>query len=295
MYTPPPNNIGQQARDEVSNKLNGASLHDRKPMGMGLMDIKKGARAILEGFAFFATKPGVILYSIVPFIINMITLVAAFWLFIHYYHSIYEHILTTLGITIGAAQEGTFHHILHYILVGAVWTFKILLFIVGAIVLFFATYIVGMIVASPFNDMLSERVEELVTNVPAPAFSFVIMLKGALRSVQVESVKALIWIAAMAVGLLLNLIPVAGNIAYVVFVNVFCVWYLGWIYTDYPMSRRLYGFRARLAFGRKFAAAHLGLGIVFFIPFFQLIFNAPMVIAGTLLYLRLTNDTPREK
>ena len=90
------------------------------------------------------------------------------------------------------------------------------------------------------------------------------------------------------------LIPVVGQIIYVVFGYLFTIVFFAVDYTDWPLARRGRGVRARLRLVRKYKARMLGLGtavwLLLFIPVVGLFFMPAAVAGGTLLVLDMEDN-----
>lgn len=246
-----------------------------------------GFNELLSAFGLFKRDKGLWWYSIIPTILNLLVLVLAFFLMFKYYGGIFNYVISFLHLSEIKEAVG----ILAHIWAGVIWSLnliiKILLFLIIALVIFLATYLFAQIIVSPFNDALSEKVEEIISGVPMPAFTLKTFFKNVLRTLKVEVIKALFFLSVPLVLLVLNFIPVAGGIIYSALTLGFGIWDLGLTYVDYPMSRRMWGFKERLKFARENYRAIMGLGVIFVIPFFAFLFTAPMTIAGTTLFLKL--------
>ncbi len=145
------------------------------------------------------------------------------------------------------------------------------------------------LIASPFNDLLSEKTEKLYRGVELEEpFS----LRLLLRSLRVGLVGELKRSATLAVLLLLamslNLIPGFGQIAATVASTFFTVYYLSLEFTSFSMDRRLYTWNQKRGFLRRFRARSVGFGAAMFLVMMVPIVNAFFIpisaVAGTLLF-----------
>ena len=146
-------------------------------------------------------------------------------------------------------------------------------------------YSLSFIVAAPFNDALSERVETILTNEEPPPFTMKKFIGDMLRIIKIESIKAAILLAIPVLLFILNFIPVIGGPIYIFLTLVFGAWDVGFAFADLPMGRKVVPLRGRWEFAKKNKWALMGFGAGFIIPFFTLVFAAPMVVGGTLLYV----------
>jgi CysZ protein len=146
--------------------------------------------------------------------------------------------------------------------------------------------------AAPFNDALSEAVEQRETGQPAAAFSLVRVLRDVGRTVRIELTKLLVYAAVLGPLFVLSfLFPGPGQLAYTVFATLFTVVYLALDYVDWPASRRGYGMRQRIALLKVRPMLTLGFGAAvgacLFVPLLNLFFMPLAVAGGTRLFLDL--------
>jgi CysZ protein len=148
----------------------------------------------------------------------------------------------------------------------------------------------GVVLGSPWYTKLSAELELVRGGQPLPeqAAGWSAALRDLSRALAFELRKLLLVVAIGALLLLLNLIPVAGQVLATV----------GWIalgatitcldFFDYPLERRLLSFRAKLGVVRRSLPASAGFGLVCLalvsIPFVNLLSIPLCVTAGTLFY-----------
>lgn len=148
----------------------------------------------------------------------------------------------------------------------------------------------GVVLGSPWYTKLSAELELLRGGQPLPEQSAGLStaLRDLSRALAFELRKLLLVVAIGALLLLLNLIPVAGQVLATV----------GWIalgatitcldFFDYPLERRLISFRAKLRVVRHSLPASAGFGLVCLalvsVPFVNLVSIPLCVAAGTLFY-----------
>lgn len=169
--------------------------------------------------------------------------------------------------------------------------FLLLLLFLGIVVI----YMLSSLFAAPFNDLLSEEVELLYKGKESPKFSWNRFLGGLALTLRLELGKqAVFWIVMGPTFVISLLIPVVGQIIYVVFGYLFTIVFFAVDYTDWPLARRGRGVRARLRLVRKYKARMLGLGtavwLLLFIPVVGLFFMPAAVAGGTLLVLDMEDN-----
>lgn len=157
---------------------------------------------------------------------------------------------------------------------------------------FVVTALLSGVVAAPFNDALSEAVEEIELGRKGPSFSLRALLRDVVRTVRVEVGKLAIFLAVMGPLFVLSmLVPGIGQAAYSIFGTLFTLSYFAVDYVDWPASRRGLGFRDRVALFRANTSSMLGFGagvwFLLLVPFVNLFFMPAAVAGGTRLFLEL--------
>jgi len=222
---------------------------------------------------FIKNHPVLLKYIIVPFLINFIVLSLAVYWGLSFFNSTVIHYIPQ--------GEAWYWIILSYFL----WILAVL---VTMVLVFFGFTVTGAIIASPFNDILSERTEEILTGTPNDEpFVFKVFLKDALRTVMDESKKIIIFVVLMLLLLPLNLIP-GGTLPYSVLSISLTIFFLVVEYTGYVFSRKHLTFRdqRRFIFSQKFLMLGFGTGImgVLAVPFLQFLCIPLGVVGATQLW-----------
>lgn len=248
-----------------------------------------GVVHLLRGFSFLASHLRLWPWALLPTIINLLLLAIMLGAFVHYYGDIYGWLSAHIGRFEISNPTTWYWHILS----GVLWflniLFGLLIVLMSLIILLLISYALGIIIASPFNDALSERVETIAVGTVPPPFALGKFIKDIFRIVKIESLKGLIFIAIPAFLFIFNFIPGVGGVLYVTLTFIFGAWSLGFAYADLPMGRRVAPLSKRLAFARENFWSLAGLGCGFAIPFFGLVFAAPMAVGGTLLYIDISH------
>jgi len=222
---------------------------------------------------FIRNHPVLLKYIIVPFLINFVVLsLAVFW-GLSFFNSIVVHYIPQ--------GDAWYWVILSYFL----WALAILMTMV---LVFFGFTVTGAIIASPFNDILSEKTEEILTGVTnEEPFVFKIFLKDALQTVMDESKKIIIFVILMLLLLPLNLIP-GGTLPYSILSVLLTVFFLVVEYTGYVFYRKHLTFhdQRRFIFSQKFLMFGFGTGImgVLAVPFLQFLCIPLGVVGATQLW-----------
>jgi len=169
---------------------------------------------------------------------------------------------------------------------------SVVAFVVGIGLAMVVSVLFANLIAAPFNDALSETVEELETGQPAPPFSFARLVRDLARTLRVELGKLLLYAAIMVPLWLLSwLVPGIGQLLYLVVGSLFTAIYFAIDYTDWPASRRGMALRERARYLRVRPLMTLGfgfaVGLCLFVPILNLCFMPLAVAGGTRLFLDL--------
>jgi CysZ protein len=217
---------------------------------------------------FIKGHPVLLKYILVPFLINVVVLSLAVYWGLSFFNSIVVHYIPQ--------GDAWYWMILSYF----IWALAILLTMV---LVFFVFTVTGAVIASPFNDILSEKTEELLTGIPnEEPFVFRVFLKDGLHAVMDESKKILIFVILMVFLLALNLIP-GGTLPYSILSVLLTIFFLVVEYTGYVFARKHMTFQdqRRFIFSRKFLMLGFGTGVmgVLAVPFLQF-FCIPLGVVG---------------
>jgi len=227
-----------------------------------------------QSLRFLWQNPKLLKYVAIPFLINLIVFSAAVFLGLDFFGDV----------------------VARYVPRGEAWYWAFLTFLawmlasmVTALLVFFSFTVVGNLLASPFNDLLSERTEEIVTGVGTDEpFSWRTFGGDAWRAIAVEGKKMGFFVAGMLALLLLNLIPVVGQLLYSIAAALFTLFFLAVEYLGYVLSRKRIPFarQRRYVFGQIFL--HLGFAVgvlcLLAIPLMQLLCIPLAVVGATRLY-----------
>lgn len=253
---------------------------------MSPLHFAQGFRSFFSGISFLIARPRLWWLAIVPASIGIIMLIVMFVGFFHYYGDLHAWIISHVGHLHIDNPDAWWMHVLNVLLWVVDLLVQLLVVLVSAILILLVFYIATLVISAPFNDMLSERVEEEVTGVKTPPFSIKRMIRETGHTMWIEVLKGLVFISVPIVSLVLLIIPAIGGICYLVVTLIFGMWDMGFTYIDYPMGRRHMSFMQRMRFAWRNKSALVGFGWIFIIPFLNFFFIAPMAVGGTLLYLK---------
>jgi len=237
----------------------------------GFFYLIRGIRLIFSGWSLFK-------YAIAPIIVNT----SLFILFFFSFNSIAYYISTWV-----------FERSSHEWYWVAISTLAgVLLFVVSILAVLFGFVAVGLIIASPFNDMLSAAVERELTGKLEEAGLPFMQWAGAL--IKSESKKMAVFLACQGALLILNLIPVVGQVLFVILNPLFIAFVMAYEFTGYILDRRGFDFNTKR--GYIFAAPGLtmgfgaAVGITLLIPLVHFLLMPAAVAGGTALIVESSQN-----
>lgn len=248
-----------------------------------LVNFVKGFRYPFNSFSFLRRHPRLYPFVILPFIIN----VASFCLVIYFGFDYYRDLVMS-RIPHGDAW---YWLILNYILL-------LMAIVVILVLVFFSFAAVGSLLASPFNDLLSERTEWLLGGRPADE-PFVLgrFIREAAMTMMTEVKKVGVFLLGMGTLLLLHLLPLVGTMLYPFLSVAWTALFLVMEYTGYVFARKRLSFKAQRQIVYRNAALMSGFGLGLFcllaIPFVQF-FCIPLGVVGAVRLLAEANELIQE-
>lgn len=184
----------------------------------------------------------------------------------------------------------------HYALTALWWVIYLVAMAMTTVLTYMSAMVVGGVVASPFNDELSQRTEKLLLGeryVPPPEEPFVPAL---IRSALSSAAMAGLYVGVMVPLLLLNLIPVVGSVAYTLIGGVAGGYFVALEYCDTVLERRGLPFREKLETVWRERSLSMGFGIgmslMMAIPIVNFLCLPLAVISGTTLGLAILDSEP---
>lgn len=229
-----------------------------------------GAGYLAQGIRLIA-QPGLRRFVIIPLLVNVLIFSLAIYAGVAFFDQ--------LMLALEARLPGWLGW-LDWIL----WPIFILLLLVIGFSLF---GLVANLIASPFNGLLAEKVEQHLTGHPLPEGGSLASLLMEVVPSLIEEVRKLVYALLLAIPfLLLLLIPVVGQLLWLVYV----AWILVVQYADYPMAnhglrfremRRRLARRPGLSLGFGAAAAALSM-----VPILNFILMPSAVAGATAMWVR---------
>ncbi len=230
----------------------------------------------LEGFRIVLTHPGTWKYLIAPMFLSLVALVAALYGSVQLVQLM---MASQFDPTANLAQKSWF------------WIVSGFFYVVAFAVTMVFTYVLANLVAVPFNDGLSDRIEQLTLGPLDEPFDLGTMVADLLQSVVHSALSLLLWGFVMVGLLILHLVPGFGNLLSVVATTLATSFFLAREMMDGAMSRRRLGYAHKLRVVRANRAICLGFGLVasvfLWLPGINILLMPMMVVGGTLMYAHL--------
>ena len=234
---------------------------------------------------FIGKNPSLWKYVLVPFLVNLLIFSLAVYFGLDFFND-----FVVRQIPQG---EAWYWGLVYYFL----WLVALA---VTAVLVFFCFTVVGNLISSPFNDLLSERTEELLSGTRnEERFSLGLFWKDSLRTLGTEAKKMSLFVIVMLLILPLNLIPGFGNALYSLLALLLTLFFLAFEYLGYVMARKRLSFREqrRYVLGRTPLMLGFGTGVlaILAIPFLQFICIPAGVVGATRLWFDLSGTEAMEK
>lgn len=173
------------------------------------------------------------------------------------------------------------------------WLIWVLAALTGLLVLFFCFTVVANLIASPFNAILSEKVEERLTGYIKPGMDFGSLLLILPRTFSREIAKLLYYLPRLLVVVIISFLPGVNFLAPLAWL-VFGAWMMSVQYTDFGADNNQLPFRElrdRLALNRM---ASLEFGLVVYlmqaIPLLNLLVIPAAVAGGTVFWVERLSE-----
>ncbi len=252
--------------------------------GSSLARFTKGFGYPIAGLRHLAATPRLWRYVVVPVFLTVVMIGCAAWFSWTQgpaaLHWIWEQPVGEGGLAVvsGLAWQAA--------LIGV----RLLLLVVGA-VLFYA---VGGLLAVPFNDFLSQAVEESILGARNEPFTLALFLSDLRMSLGHSLLAVFAWLCVMVPILALNLVPGVGSVAASVLGGAVTSLFLAREMLDGPLSRDRLPFGVKLELIKAHRSVSLGFGAatagLLWVPGLNLISMPCAVVGGTLLYCQLKRD-----
>lgn len=226
----------------------------------------------LRAVKFFQRQPGLLKYLAIPFFINLLVFTAT----VYFGLDLFQGMLDTY-----APSPDVWYGVLLYYLA---WTVALLL---TTVIVFFTFTVIGNLIASPFNELLSERTEVLISGKQnEEPFTLSRFWKESCNAIIVEIKKMAVFVVCMLLLFGINFIPGIGSLFYAVLAPAFTLFFLAVEYLAFVLMRKQMSFSAQRRYIFNSPILMLGYACGVFcmlaIPFVQF-FCIPLAVVGATL------------
>lgn len=241
--------------------------------------LARGFGYLFKGWAFVLRHPSLIKYCLLPFMICLVVFAGVAGIFAYTYNDL-------IGM-IWARPDSSFTRVLWYL-------FNVLLILLAVLLAYGAFFVVQAMIAAPFNDLLSEKVELIAFGNRTPPFSPRRAMGDVGRTVTHELGKISLYLGIMAPLLVFNwIVPVLGQAALLFGGFIITTTFFSYDYLDLCMGRRRWTFRQKWRALRRNGALSIGFGSALsaglLIPLLGLMCIPMAAVGGALLF----NDLER--
>ncbi len=244
---------------------NEPSVFDRKVVSSPLY--------VLRGAAFLLKHPVLWKFAAAPLLIGAVLLGICCYL-------AFSYLTALIGRFMG---DQTHWVVIYYILAVILGLFLL-------IVSCFVFTLVATTIAAPFNDLISEKTEQLITGkVTETPFSLLRLIRDSARGIGHSVVVLGIYLGLLLLALALWLIPVVGGAVHMTATVLLSAFFLAYEYLGCPMDRRRFSFKEKMRFMRSRLKPCIGFGlgnvVVASVPVLNFLLIPAAVVGGTLLFM----------
>jgi len=230
---------------------------------------------------FLLRHPSLLRFVLIPFLIN----VSLFSGLVYYGIQFFDEFVAKLI----PSGEAWYWVIVFY----SLW---VIAAAVTAVLVFFTFTVVGNLIASPFNDLLSTKTEELISGARGDEkFSLRQFWSDSLQILLTELKKILIFVVIMALLFLLNFLPGIGSVVFSVFAFLLTVFFLVLEYFGFVAYRKRLGFREQRKFIWSRFSMSFGFGVgvmaLLTLPLLNFICIPLGVIGATQMWCETADNT----
>jgi CysZ protein len=237
--------------------------------------IVRGFAYAFKGLRHLVDHRDLWLLSALPILLNVALFVGGTAAYVHYFGRI-------LHAFVG--EPSIWHQWILYVFTA------IILVAVFALAVVFLFTAIGAVIAAPFLDSLTERVERSLGRPPAPA-GVGAMLHSVQRSAVTAVIVIVLFVAAEAVLLALWLLPAVGQLLYAALAPLVAGFFLAAGFFDFPLSRRGLTPAQRMNFLWRRKGDAVGFGLAVFlttlIPLLNFLLLPAAAVGATLLVLQI--------
>lgn len=256
-----------------------ASSGGRDPREGGAVNrFFRGFGYLFEGWGFvFGKHPALVKFCLLPLLINLLVF-AGVGVALYFFYG-------DLVNLIWAKPESWLLRVLWYLA-------YVFIFVAILLLSYLAFFVLQAILSAPFNDVLSERVEELAYGRSPPPFAWARLARGLGATVLHEMAKLSIYVAVMLPLFFLNvIIPVLGPALFMFAGGYLTAKFFAYDFMDFAMARREWPFSRKWRVLKQHRALTIGFGsalaVALLVPLVGLLCVPMAAVGGTLMFCDL--------
>lgn len=243
----------------------------------------QGVSFVFNGFSLISQK-GIRPFAVMPLLINIVVFSMAIWVAIGQFESLMGRMLGMLPSWLP-----------DFVLSGLEYLLWPLFAILILIAVYYSFTIIANLIASPFNSLLAERVEQKLNGLPVPEFRGYKALAGTVGKTMMSELRKVFYMLKwMPVLLLISVIPVVNFIAPFAWA-AYGAWMLSLQYTDYAMGNHELYIKEELPLLRQNRSMAMGFGglltILMMIPVVNFFVMPVGVAGGTAFWVKRLSKT----
>ena len=252
-----------------------------------LQQIAFGFRFGFKGWSFFVKHRKLWAYALIPWLLNLSLMFTFLITLNHWFPELFATLKNHLLPEVTSHNPAWYMSLWYGFLNVLLFFLKTFLSLLAFVILLLLFYFLSFITAAPFNDLLSEKVEQLQGTISDKPFRWREFVSDLWRILKTETLKALTLLALALVPLFLGFIPVLGPVLLAPLTVILTSFDLGFNYADMPLARRILPFAERVQFAKRHFWSLVGFALPLLLPFAHFILMPGFVVGGTLLTLSL--------
>jgi CysZ protein len=210
-------------------------------------EVGRGAGDVGRGFAFLNQHPRLWGWVIAPALVTLLVLAAIVVAVMKLASGLVDRMTSWLPDAIAGVGEWV------------VWVIVLAALVFGALLLFVS---IAGVIAGPFNELLSEAVEEKLTGTPGPKFAIGAFVTSSARGIGHGLRRVIAALLGAVLLFALGFVPVIGTIAALVLGFYFAARGAAYDCYDAVLSRRDVPYAQKIAFLERHRGRTIGLGAV---------------------------------
>ncbi len=240
-----------------------------------MKNLFKGISYPFISITYFFKYPKLISLSIIPFLINLLLYTIILLSSLYF---VKPRLVSLSGLN----NDPNILNYFFYIFL------SIIVFLILIIICYIVFSILSGIITGPFNEHISQYIEEKITN------QIIVVQHGFIKdifiSLKSEISKIIFYLIVIIILFIIGFIPIIGLIFSLLFLFLFNCFYSALDFLDYPMARKNYKLKQKIKSIKSKPSLSFGFGfiasLILVIPFINVLLKPIFVVSGTLLYFK---------